>query len=48
LANEIDNSAIFSSDDVIKKSLKIPKDQSESSYWWRTDNTMAKRKSTKR
>jgi len=31
-----------------KKSLKIPKGQSESVYRRRTDNTMAKRKSTKR
>jgi hypothetical protein len=31
----------------IKKSLKIPKGQSESVYRRRTDNTMAKRKSTK-
>jgi hypothetical protein len=30
-----------------KKSLKIPKEQSESVYRRRTDNTMAKRKSTK-
>jgi hypothetical protein len=30
-----------------KKSLKIPKGQSESIYRRRTDNTMAKRKSTK-
>jgi hypothetical protein len=30
-----------------KKSLKIPKGQSESGYGRRTDNTMAKRKSTK-
>ena len=30
-----------------KKSLKIPKGQSESVYRGRTDNTMAKRKSTK-
>ena len=30
-----------------KKSLKIPKRQSESVYRRRTDNTMAKRKSTK-
>ena len=29
------------------KSLKIPKGQSESVYRIRTDNTMAKRKSTK-
>ena len=29
-----------------KKSLKIPKGQSESVYRRRTDNTMAKRKST--
>jgi len=33
--------------DVYKKSLKIPKWQSESVYRIRTDNTMAKRKSTK-
>jgi hypothetical protein len=32
---------------VNKKSLKIPKGQSESVYRRRTDNTMAKRKSTK-
>ena len=32
---------------VTKKSLKIPKGQSESVYRRRTDNTMAKRKSTK-
>ena len=44
LANEIGNSAIFRSDDVIKKSLKILKEQSESSYWRRTDNTMANKK----
>jgi hypothetical protein len=31
----------------IKKSLKIPKGQSESVYQRRTDNTMAKRKSKK-
>ena len=31
----------------IKNSLKIPKGQSESVYRRRTDNTMAKRKSTK-
>jgi hypothetical protein len=31
----------------MKKSLKIPKGQSESVYRRRTDNTMAKRKSTK-
>jgi len=31
-----------------KKSLKIPNGQSESVYRRRTDNTMAKRKSTKR
>jgi hypothetical protein len=30
-----------------KKSLKIPKGQSESEYGRRTDNTMAKRKSIK-
>ena len=30
-----------------KKSLKIPKGQSESIYRRRTDNTMTKRKSTK-
>jgi len=28
------------------KSVTIPKGQSESVYWRRTDNTMAKRKST--
>ena len=28
----------------IKKTLKIPKGQSESVYRWRTDNTMAKEK----
>jgi hypothetical protein len=33
--------------DLIKKSLKIPKGQSETVYRRRTDNTMAKRKSTK-
>jgi hypothetical protein len=32
---------------LFKKSLKIPKGQSESVYRRRTDNTMAKRKSTK-
>ena len=32
---------------VNKKNLKIPKEQSESVYRRRTDNTMAKRKSTK-
>jgi hypothetical protein len=31
----------------IKKSLKIPKGQSESVYRRRTDNTMVKRKGTK-
>ena len=31
----------------MKKNLKIPKGQSESVYRRRTDNTMAKRKSTK-
>jgi hypothetical protein len=31
----------------IKKSLKIPKGTAESVYRRRTDNTMAKRKSTK-
>jgi len=30
-----------------RKSLKIPKGQSKSVYWRKTDNTMAKRKSTK-
>jgi hypothetical protein len=35
--------------DIIKckKSLKIPKGLSESVYWRRTDNTMAKRKGAK-
>jgi len=33
--------------DKSKKSLKIPKGYSESLYRRRTDNTMAKRKSTK-
>jgi hypothetical protein len=32
---------------IVKKSLKIPKEQSETVYRRRTDNTMAKRKSTK-
>ena len=32
---------------IYKKSLKIPKGQSESVYRRRTDNTMVKRKSTK-
>ena len=32
---------------LLKKSLKIPKGQSETVYRKRTDNTMAKRKSTK-
>ena len=32
---------------ILKKSLKIPKGQSEFVYRRRTDNTMAKRKSTK-
>jgi len=32
---------------IDKKSLRIPKGQSESVYRRRTDNTMAKRKSTK-
>ena len=32
---------------IFKKSLKIPKGQSESVYRRRTDNTMVKRKSTK-
>jgi len=32
---------------IIKKSLKIPEEQSETVYQRRTDNTMAKRKSTK-
>ena len=32
---------------LYKKSLKIPKGQSESVYRRRTENTMAKRKSTK-
>jgi hypothetical protein len=32
---------------MFKKSLKIPKGQSESVYRRRTDNTMTKRKSTK-
>ena len=35
-------------DDTDKKSFKIPKGQSESIYRRGTDNTMAKRKSTKR
>ena len=35
------------STDVHKKRLKIPKGYSESVYRRRTDNTMAKRKSTK-
>jgi hypothetical protein len=39
---------LVSSDYSCKKSLKIPKGQSESIYWRRTDNTMAKRKSIKR
>ena len=33
--------------DLNKKSLKISKEQSETVYRRRTDNTMAKRKSTK-
>ena len=48
LANEISNSAMFRSGDFIKKSLKIPKGQSESAYQRRTDNTMAKRKKYKK
>jgi len=32
---------------MFKKSLKIPKGKSETVYRRRTDNTMAKRKSTK-
>ena len=32
---------------TVKKSLKIPKEQSESVHRRRTDNTVAKRKSTK-
>ena len=32
---------------LFKKNLKIPKGQSETVYRRRTDNTMAKRKSTK-
>jgi hypothetical protein len=35
-------------DDTDKKSFKIPKGQSEFIYRRGTDNTMAKRKSTKR
>jgi hypothetical protein len=38
----LNSSPVFSG-----KSLKIPKGQSESVYRRRTDNTMAKRKSTK-
>jgi hypothetical protein len=34
-------------DSVTKKSLKIPKGQSESVYRRRTDNTITRRKSTK-
>jgi hypothetical protein len=38
---------VVDNDANVKKSLKIPKGQSESVYRRRTDNTMAKRKSTK-
>jgi len=48
LGNEIGNRAMSRSGDFIKKSLKIPKGQSESSYRRRRDKTIAKRKSTKR
>jgi hypothetical protein len=48
LSNEIGNNAMSRSGDCIKKSLKIPKGQAESSYRRRRDKTMAKRKSTKR
>ena len=34
--------------DIFKKSLKMPKGQSESVYLRRTDNTMAKKKNYKR
>ena len=37
LGNEIGNSAMSRSDDFIKKSLKIPKGQIESSYRRRRD-----------
>ena len=40
----MNNAPFFNS---IKMTLKIPKEQSESVYRRRTDNTMAKRKSTK-
>ena len=40
------NLLIISESNTCKKSLKIPKEQSESVYRRRTDNTMAKRKST--
>jgi hypothetical protein len=39
---------IFLITTVVKKSLKIPKGQSESVYRRRTDNTMVKRKKYKR
>ena len=44
LGNAIGNSAMSRSGDFIKKSLKIPKGQSESSYRRRRDKTMAKKK----
>jgi hypothetical protein len=44
IADNSDLKDIFS---CFKKSLKIPKGQSESVYLRRTENTMAKRKSTK-
>jgi hypothetical protein len=45
---EKENQSYWNSNFIIyKKSLKIPKGQSESVYRRRTENTMAKRKSTK-
>ena len=39
--------SLFINGNICKKSLKIPKGQSESIYRRRTDNTIAKRKRTK-
>ena len=47
LADEIVNSSMFKSPDFTKKTLKIPKGQSESVYR-RTDNAMSKRKNNDR
>jgi hypothetical protein len=47
IENILFGNASFENDKNSKKSLKIPKGQSETVYRRRTDNTMAKRKGTK-